>query len=1367
MVEIGTGVVKLDGDASGAKRAIGEVDAGMKGLATTVRGAGITLQNISRNMFQGLAQTVGVFADFEEAFTGVRKTVEASEQEFQQLERNIREMAQEIPVAATQLSRIGEIAGQLGIDGVDNLTTFIRVIAEMAVSTDLTVESAAISLGKISAITELPIAQARNLASAIVDLGNKFPTFESAIAPATASIAGLGNIVGITAAEMVGLAAAATAVEGSTGRVEAAGNAITKIFLEMQASTGGSGKALETFARLAGLTTKEMRELILNSPVEAFRLFEVGLGNLEDAGSQLDGILSDIGLNTIRVRRTVLNLAAAGDILTDALITSNEAFAEGTALATEAEKFFGTLNSTIQIAKNRLSELAIVLGQTVGPSIAFVLERVGKFVSALADFFEAHPNVARALLVLTTAVAALTGALGTMLVSFAVMRALITVLPALFVGFMGPLGLVTIGFVALAAVLIGIVLFFDKIDDSIGTLIGTLLALSPILVLIITQFRTLQAVMALSRSEGLINTLGLFNKRAGLMKLGLAGVGVGLVAVGATSKDATTSILSMAAGGAVLGATLGSVVPGIGTAFGAMAGGIAGAAGGLLKSFIPAANEANREIEDLITNQDILLIQTEALTKRRGEEETEIQRIITANRLYGIEVSRTTALVQILVDGISLGNGQRRAGILSGTTIFNISEAGLANLADQFMDTGLSIQDFTFALIDAGAPINNVMVLLAQLRRFFSDVEISAINAAAAIGKVGDVGNQLPSGLANDLFFGASTGLSFEQVMAGGGARATQAGLAAAARARERNKVTGSGTAVNAELVALEGVIDTLTFSRLIDEVLDFRIVARRLGDTLAVDLVDGLLSAAQTSAELQSGLGALNTEFPEISDELDAIAQRLANQTNPIMQSFLDIAEELANKVLRQELLVELDELKEASGDLIPGLNRLIENFLLQESTIEDLSTFVKGLTDAYGELEDEISEVLETLISDLDQFGNLVVRGLRAQADAILATTLDGINARGEMERSASENRLLILERERDRALDLLDQQTQAAVGILEAELDALDDIEEAEQRSDIERRLALAFDAKERAKIEQELRDFDRDLQRDAIRDEIDGIEEAAKTEEDLIKDRFDTRAKAEEEALAHTLEILEREREAARETHEARIDDFALFMEAMGLIQEGNMEELVAILDEFVPEWVLGGRSLGEALIEGLEQSGISAFVNDLLARLIEALAMAGSVGGGSGTGGGGSSGGGGATGFPTSLADLQTALAAAITVWNLNPNLANNLSVRNLQGRIGVLSNFPAAVLENMRQGIRDIGGVPQFAMGGSVNQTGLAFLHAGELVLSRQQREQQSTGSTNVRVFIGDRELTDIIDIQVDEGFERQTTREAFIHGIS
>lgn len=129
-------------------------------------------------LIYAIRSTVDASLAFESAFAGIRKTVEATEPEFAGISREIRALSREIPIAVTDLARIGELGGQLGI-GKQSLVSFTRTIADLGQTTDLSVEQAATSLAQLAAITRLPQREISRLGSTTVALGNNFATTES------------------------------------------------------------------------------------------------------------------------------------------------------------------------------------------------------------------------------------------------------------------------------------------------------------------------------------------------------------------------------------------------------------------------------------------------------------------------------------------------------------------------------------------------------------------------------------------------------------------------------------------------------------------------------------------------------------------------------------------------------------------------------------------------------------------------------------------------------------------------------------------------------------------------------------------------------------------------------------------------------------------------------------------------------------------------------------------------------------------------------------------------------------------------------------------------------------------------------------
>ena len=69
--------------------------------------------------------------DFESAWTGVVKTVDDAGDQFGDMAQGFRDLSKEIPVNVTEILRVGEAAGQLGIKK-ENILSFTRTMIDLA-----------------------------------------------------------------------------------------------------------------------------------------------------------------------------------------------------------------------------------------------------------------------------------------------------------------------------------------------------------------------------------------------------------------------------------------------------------------------------------------------------------------------------------------------------------------------------------------------------------------------------------------------------------------------------------------------------------------------------------------------------------------------------------------------------------------------------------------------------------------------------------------------------------------------------------------------------------------------------------------------------------------------------------------------------------------------------------------------------------------------------------------------------------------------------------------------------------------------------------------------------------------------------------
>ena len=318
--------------------------------------------------------------DFESAFAGVRKTVDATEEEFAALEKGIRDMSKEIPASATAISEVAEAAGQLGIE-TENILGFTRVMIDLGESTNMSADEAATALARLANITGMSQKDFDRLGSTIVDLGNNLATTEAEIVAMGLRLAGAGSQIGLTEAQILSFAGALSSVGIEA---EAGGSAFSKVMIDMQLAVETNSERLKQFADVAGMSAEEFRKAFQEDAAGAIIAFIQGLGTAEERGLSAIKVLDDMGISEVRLRDALLRAAGASNVFTDALEMGTQAWEENTALTKEAEQRYQTTASQLQIAKNHLQDAAITIGEIMVPHLVNFAEKIKN----LAEWFK-------------------------------------------------------------------------------------------------------------------------------------------------------------------------------------------------------------------------------------------------------------------------------------------------------------------------------------------------------------------------------------------------------------------------------------------------------------------------------------------------------------------------------------------------------------------------------------------------------------------------------------------------------------------------------------------------------------------------------------------------------------------------------------------------------------------------------------------------------------------------------------------------------------------------------------------------------------------------------------------------------------------
>lgn len=373
------------------------------------------MMNVGARMTMAISAPLaaaGTFAakaatDYESAFAGVRKTVDATEAEYAQLSQSLRQMSEEIPQSAASLAGIMEIAGQLGV-GKSDLTAFTETIANLGVATNLSGEEAATMLAQYANIMQMPLSDIDRLGSVIVGLGNSCATTERDIAEMAQRLAGTGNLLGLNNAQVMGL----SATMASLGiNAEAGGSAMSRTLQAINAAVLSGGDELTRFAQAAGVSAQDFAQAWRGDPLAALDQLLAGVSRVNASGGDATGMLADLGLNDLTVVDTLLRLSGAQGQLAENVSLANTAWEENDALQEEASKRYETTESQLQLAKNSIQNAATDVGNVMLPWIG----QAAEMVSGAAQAFSGLDSSIQGTIVTSAGALAALGPVTTML----------------------------------------------------------------------------------------------------------------------------------------------------------------------------------------------------------------------------------------------------------------------------------------------------------------------------------------------------------------------------------------------------------------------------------------------------------------------------------------------------------------------------------------------------------------------------------------------------------------------------------------------------------------------------------------------------------------------------------------------------------------------------------------------------------------------------------------------------------------------------------------------------------------------------------------------------------------------------------------
>lgn len=382
----------------------------------------------------------GNATDYESAFTGVKKTTDATVEEYAQLYADLLNISERTPTGFVQAAGIMEMAGQLGV-AKNELTGFTEAYIGLQESTNIQGEEGAADLARFLNVTERTTANVDRVGGVIVGLGNNFATTEAEILAMATRMGATADLAGFTAPEILAFSAALSSVGINA---EAGGSAAGKLMKRMQLAAEVGGVAQERLSAIGqeyenglefsnalsgmgkaelvglasdlGMTTDAVQQLadswlaldqfsevmgldqagFLKSWDEGaaksmLRFFQ-GLGNLDpESGNSVLAQLAEMDLTEIRLSNLVAAMAGNSDLFAAAL---EEAYRQYdldpavNAMAEEVGKRYATQESQNAMLGNKLNNTMADFGQNLVEALNPALEIVNNLLEGFNNLSE-------------------------------------------------------------------------------------------------------------------------------------------------------------------------------------------------------------------------------------------------------------------------------------------------------------------------------------------------------------------------------------------------------------------------------------------------------------------------------------------------------------------------------------------------------------------------------------------------------------------------------------------------------------------------------------------------------------------------------------------------------------------------------------------------------------------------------------------------------------------------------------------------------------------------------------------------------------------------------------------------------------------
>ncbi|MBN8181033.1 phage tail tape measure protein [Roseibium aggregatum] len=373
------------------------VDANARAM-DAMRGRMLDAVGVGYVLAKAISAPINAAREFESVMADVNKVVDFDTPDgLKQMSADILALSRVIPVAATGIAEIVAAAGQAGMQG-DELLAFAEIAAKVGVAFDLSADQAGESLAKIKTALGLTVEQTGELADVLNHLSNTSASSAADLLDFMRRVGSAGTAMGFSAREV---AAIGSAMVAAGAQADVAATSFRNVTKALARGESASKRQHEAYKKL-GLSATDVAQ----------RLQKDAVGTLQDVIARIRALPKELQASTISdlfgdEARAVMPLIENAELLQNAL---GQVASETNYLGSAQKEFevrSQTFNAKLQSFQNRMTELAIAIGNALLPALTAIIEAVMPTISAIADLAAAYPQVTAAVVGVTAALVAL------------------------------------------------------------------------------------------------------------------------------------------------------------------------------------------------------------------------------------------------------------------------------------------------------------------------------------------------------------------------------------------------------------------------------------------------------------------------------------------------------------------------------------------------------------------------------------------------------------------------------------------------------------------------------------------------------------------------------------------------------------------------------------------------------------------------------------------------------------------------------------------------------------------------------------------------------------------------------------------------